>query len=84
MTNGKIADYAILARNPDELAIDINRIDASTLEFTKAIFKERESLKFHILADRANPEPQTDGRVYGVSTRLVDEPGPESKSFPSR
>ena len=84
MTNGEIVDYAILARNPDDLAIDINRIDASTLEFTKAIFNAGESLKFHILADRANPEPQIDGRVYGLSTRLVDELGPESKSFLSR
>ena len=41
VTNGKIAGYAILARNPDDLAIDINSIDASTLEFTKAIFLTR-------------------------------------------
>jgi len=84
VTNGKIVDDAILARNPDDLAIDINRMEASSLEFTKAIFKEGESLKFHIVADRANLELQIDGRVYGLNTRLVDELGPEGTSFLSR
>ena len=84
MTNGKVVDYAILARNPDDLAIDINRIYASRQEFTKSIFKEGKSLQFHILTDRANPELQIDGRIYGVSTRLVDELGPESTSCLSR
>ena len=65
VTNGKIVDQAILARNPDDLAIGIKGNDASRLEFTKAIFKVREYLKFLLLADCANPELQKYGKVCG-------------------
>ena len=77
---GKIIDYEVISKEPEDLNMEIQQIDDNTLRFSGFIFGDKEQITFRILIDSADPEIGVTGRILVDGPKLIKLQPPKQES----